>query len=282
MRSDTGSPGYTIIETMVFLAVSGFMFLIAAAFISGKQASADFKQSMNSINSQVEQVINDVSNGDFPQNNNIDCTADDTGGQPVLTSGSSEQGTNQNCVFMGKVIQFNVNGNASNYDVYTVAGRQYVTDPVTGTVPSDLAEADPVAVYDTNHSPPDFDLTSQNQLEWGLKVISVKDLNNPGSSIAGIGFFTGFGNYDNPGGTLESGSEGLVEADVTGGTGLPEPSMVGLINGDANFIQNNNTDNIQICFQDNAGQYAILDIGSASGQGFTTNVSLYNTQPTSC
>ena len=60
------SGGYTIIEVMIFLAVSAFMFVVAAYFIQGKQANAEFNQGMQAINSSMQKVINDVNDNNYP------------------------------------------------------------------------------------------------------------------------------------------------------------------------------------------------------------------------
>ena len=49
--------GYTIVEVLIFLAISSLMFLLAATFISGKQSAVEFKQGMNDINTQIKSVV---------------------------------------------------------------------------------------------------------------------------------------------------------------------------------------------------------------------------------
>src|SRR5947209_7153977 len=90
--------GYTIVEVMIFLAVSGFMFIIAAQFVSGKQAHAEFRQGMNDVKAQVQQTINDVANGYFPSNSDFSCNTES--GRPQPDTGSTGQGQNKGCVFM--------------------------------------------------------------------------------------------------------------------------------------------------------------------------------------
>src|ERR1044071_4210461 len=90
MRGGEQKQGYTIVEVMVFLAISGFMFLIAAGFVAGRQSTAEFKQGMNSINDQMRQVINDVGNGFYPSNSDFTCNAV-LPGQPPFTVTAVQQ-----------------------------------------------------------------------------------------------------------------------------------------------------------------------------------------------
>src|SRR5690242_788053 len=115
--------GYTIVEIMIFLAISGLMFVIATSFLSGRQASAEFRQSMEDINANLSQIINDVGNGYYPTNNSFKCTT--TGQTLDFSSTATTQGSNTGCVFMGKIVQFAPSGtDRATYRVYSIAGRQ--------------------------------------------------------------------------------------------------------------------------------------------------------------
>lgn len=114
------SSGFTIVETMIVLAVTGVLFVSVMAVMSGKQSKTQFNQAMNSLKTQVEQVIGEVQSGYFPDTGGFSCI----GGN--LTGGSSAQGTNVDCVFLGKVIQFNKDDDF-NYVVYPVSGLKDAT-----------------------------------------------------------------------------------------------------------------------------------------------------------
>jgi len=165
------------VEVMIFLAVSGFMFIVAAAFVSGKQSNAEFRQGMNDIASQIQQVINDVSDGHYPSGS-FTCTPGGSSG-PTFSSGSTGQGANQGCMFLGQVMQFDIQdslgtNHPDEYNVYTVAGNQYANGTTTGpdlsTGLSGASGAHPAAVFSNSGGP---DLTSRKTLEWGLQVTGV-------------------------------------------------------------------------------------------------------------
>ncbi len=59
------SLGYTIVEVLVVLAVSSFMFVIAANFINGRQERASFASGSNDLASALRNVLNQVADGHY-------------------------------------------------------------------------------------------------------------------------------------------------------------------------------------------------------------------------
>jgi len=118
--------GYTIIEVMIVLAISGVMFLIAATFINGKAELATFKSSITELATNLQANINDVVAGkysDIP----IYCGLDGRGKLELLNGASSQstQGTNPSCVFIGKFIYFYKGSDNldDKYGVMSIAGN---------------------------------------------------------------------------------------------------------------------------------------------------------------
>lgn len=292
MRAASKSRGYTVLEVMIFLAVSGFMFLIAAVFVQGKQAQGEFKQSMNDINTKVQQVINDVSNGFYPSNNSFSCSSS-SGPQPILIiTGltASTQGSNLGCVFLGKVIQFGVNSNRTGYNIYTVAGSQYANGAQSGSPPNSFANAVPTTIDGTFTGGVRVNLTEYNTLQWGLQAskVYVCDTSlghcNPGltDDSTAIGFFGSFANQGN-GGNVLSGSQTVQIAPIPPNYPLGDPNetetqMVQDINNKLPAATANQN-YFAICFKGNSGQYGLLTIGDLGGQRLTTQIQLATTPP---
>lgn len=275
-RGGLNPRGYTILEVMIFLAISGVMFVIAAGFISGKQGRTEFRQSMNAINAQIQQTINDVANGFYPSANNLTCTADNLGNPPNITSTANTQGKNQGCVFLGKVIQFGVQGTGMRgYNVYSITGRQYVGSATQGKVPTTFTEAKPEVIYNP------VDLTEYKKLEHGAMVTKMR---SSGADVNAIGFFNSFGSYDG-GGTLQSGSQ-TVSAVIIPGTSsaLNEstPNMVAEINTFMSVAYTTPNPDITVCFDSGRGQYATLTIGGSAGQRLTSSVQIDNVVSAAC
>jgi prepilin-type N-terminal cleavage/methylation domain-containing protein len=181
-----GSRGFTIVEVMIVLGVSGVLFVAAAIMISGKQNQAAFNQAIQQMQSQMQQVINEVANGYFPSNANFQCTAN-AGGPVVLSSiGANAQGENAGCVFAGKVLQFKVAGtNPEQYNVFTLAGAQKDS---TGKEVTSLAASVPKVIAPATGSPAGFpDITTSTVLQNGLTVA------NTTSPVGGMWYNNGAG-----------------------------------------------------------------------------------------
>jgi type II secretory pathway pseudopilin PulG len=131
-RAERGrGAGYTILETMIFLAVSAAMFVSAMAFISGRQNRTEFAAAIRDFESTINDVANDVSNGYYSNATNdgkqIIC---DVNNNIVRIQGliSDSQGANTGCVFIGKALQFrSTTAGDDKYITMSLVGRQYKT-----------------------------------------------------------------------------------------------------------------------------------------------------------
>ena len=263
--------GYTIVEVMVFLAVSGFMFVVAATFINGKQANAQFRQGMNETNQAVQTVMNDVINGFYPVNSNFKCDADATH-PPNPHGGSNTQGENLGCTFLGKVIQFDAADNTgardgAHYNIYSVAGRQYAPNS-TSVGPKNFTEAMPVAVDE-----PDINLTEYDTIKWGNTVSAMYSVDSLGNytPIGAFGFFNGFGNFDGAG-TLQSGASSAQVAIVpVVQLGNKEKVVTDNIPNITTPLSN---PKIVICFNGANGLKASITVGGNNGQQLTTDLEI--------
>ncbi len=124
-RADGGwDRGYTILETMIFLAVSAAMFVSAMALINGKQQRTEFSTGVRDFESSLNDLANDVQNGYFSNNSangQVYCYATSTS-----TIVSTTYDNRQGCILIGKAIQFAPNANTSKYSVVTMVGKQFV------------------------------------------------------------------------------------------------------------------------------------------------------------
>lgn len=267
--------GYTIVEVMLFLAISGFMFVLAAIFINGKQANAEFRQGINDANTQLRTVMNDVVNGFYPSANNFQCMTN-LSGAPYFPAGTKNQGQNLGCLFIGKVVQFGVQGSGnstdgwSGYSIYSVAGRQFANGSLTQP-PASFADSQPVAITSGN-------ITQKKAFQWGITATSVC---SPAPSLpakctsttpGAIGFFGAFGSFDSSN-TLQSGSQ-TVNLAIIPGSKLGDADEVGNIPSLATSGSILTDPNILICFKNGKGRTASITLGGAHGQQLSTDITM--------
>ena len=92
---------------------------------------------------------------------------------------SSEQGSNENCIFLGKILKFNTDG----YTAYTTIGLRK-NGPILST---SLEASNPIVSEN---------ITESYKLPWGIritKVVSVKNLSK--STRSAVGVLSSLGNF---------------------------------------------------------------------------------------
>lgn len=181
-----GGAGFTIVETLIVLAVTMMLFLSAVLLVNGRQRNTAFNQSIRAIQGQIEQVMSDVSSGYYASDGRLQCT--ETGGNLILsTSGTESQGTNKDCVFMGKVLQFGVrNTDPQKYNVFTLVGARESAG-TNGVF--DLADASARVIARTPSDPASVPNAFDSPiLQYGLTLHRAYYPSN--NEIAAIGFVT--------------------------------------------------------------------------------------------
>jgi hypothetical protein len=189
--------GYTVVEVMIVLAVSGMMFIVAANFINGKQAKTAFNQGVNEMASRLQDTIEQVTDGrysDIPLN----CSV--VGSSLNFSGPTKGQGKNQDCVFLGKIVHFysaDGSGQPQDYETFSLATARTATTLVgTTNIPN---------------------LTTHGTVPQRLNIVSMSVKTNgfPATEITvyNIGFAQGLG-VSNGAGAYKSGAQtvGLVYA----------------------------------------------------------------------
>lgn len=171
--------GFTIVEVMIFLAISGLMLTMAIIGSGNLARQARFSDTINSFHSSVQREYEEVVSGvNTRQNTDLAC-----GGATGVNTGTDS------CILIGKVLSFQIDG--SIIDVRNVTGLGTVEN--SGTILDQIKLA--VPKLSTSGS-------KQFELTWGAKVqvasretgTDVTDPKKSGSSravITNIGYLRG-------------------------------------------------------------------------------------------
>ncbi|HTH72242.1 MAG TPA: prepilin-type N-terminal cleavage/methylation domain-containing protein [Candidatus Pristimantibacillus sp.] len=278
-RCSTPRGGFTIIEVLIVLAVTGALFLSAALMISGKQAQTAFDQSIREIQSQVQQSLNEVGAGFYPNNNNFKCAVAGVGQPPTLSAAAVNQGTNSGCIFLGKAIQFGVGSNdPDRFSTYTIAALQNFGS--CATEPACLAAAKPVVVAPSNpsHNTAGYpDNSNDEELHNGLKAVRAWYNNGAGDvEIGAIAFVSSLAQYGATGGLVSGASSvNIVAIDGTA-LGASKQDLAELLNSDGGNKLAAGTINpsggVYVCFESGGTQdYGIIQIGG-NGRDLAVNL----------
>jgi type II secretory pathway pseudopilin PulG len=195
--------GYTLLEVMLFLAISSILFVFSGVVLQGQGARTEFVSSMNDVNSKMQQWIDQVRNGYTSSNAGIgdyNCSLDASGNPKLTVPGvgpANKVGTNLSCIFLGKAIMVNGSVGSGPHDVndkiyaYTVLGRRTYDDGSGQTNVNNLQNANPTAaIYETTgDGVPDINLTESYKIPNGVLVKNVYVKGTPGPNGL-VGFFT--------------------------------------------------------------------------------------------
>jgi hypothetical protein len=129
MRKARG--GFTIVETLIFLAVSGAMFVIAFYGMRGQQDSVGFRQSLNGMEQKIREIYNNVDNGYFGSIGQYACTATAPNYHVVIAASvpnaTTSGGDSGDCIFIGKTVDF-INDNHTQMNIETLIGSRLDPD----------------------------------------------------------------------------------------------------------------------------------------------------------
>jgi hypothetical protein len=294
------SSGYTIIEVLIFLAVSGFLLVVSITFLSGREGHARFSTSMRDMQSKMQDWLNDTPSGfaggqSGTNNGDIFCRVVGTKLQ-IKDTGTPPD--SPDCIFLGKAIQFTDSttshnaGQESKVYAYSVFGRRTLID-ATGSerLVANIPEASPTpavpipSVSGSNK----VNLTDTYTLGGVTKVLSVTSqaINSSGGIINGhshlAGFFLSFNQLSanrNGSQDLKSYLFNLPNNEDPGTTSSTVDDCIGL-SGSCAKTPNSLSDDLwpqamaswQICFgNDGNSDTAVLTIGTSNGFGASTRL----------
>ena len=183
--SDNSDRGFTIIEVILFLALTALFMMIAFAGISGRSGQVQFTDSMRSLASYLQRQYSDTLNGVNIRDNTLGCQYAVGGG---INFSSSEPGRSE-CTVMGKAVVFSDGSDAAG--VYVIVGR-FLTQTVDSSDPNYLdpslsdidliMAAEPVVLKDQLDEVYDLEWQSQFVEPSGLGPSAIAFIRSPRSS----------------------------------------------------------------------------------------------------
>lgn len=170
--------GYTLIEVMLFLAISLVIFAVSVVVVRGQAGESEFRTSVDAVNQQLQQWIDQVQNGLSSSTSGssaaetaFKCTTNTSSGvrYPELNSGGggNQRGANPDCVFLGDAILVNNQTADSNhiFEIPIVGLR--VNDQ--GDLSSSIADSHPIAAIPDANS--NVNLSQTYTIPNGTRVL---------------------------------------------------------------------------------------------------------------
>ncbi len=105
MWANKNQTGFTIVETLIVLSITGLLFLMTMLLVRGQINNFQSKDAVTQLETALRTTLNDVSNGYYPDKGKLSCTL----GLPVSASvdvAGGNVGTSTDCVYAGKSITF--------------------------------------------------------------------------------------------------------------------------------------------------------------------------------
>ncbi|MCA9328506.1 hypothetical protein KC959_01945 [Candidatus Saccharibacteria bacterium] len=249
--------GYTILEVLIFIAVSALIFVFAMIAISGRQEQVQFTQGVREFEAKVQDILNDITTGYYAANPTIRCeiVAGNASLDFSLTN-NEDLGTNNNCIYIGKVIQVLPDGADADKRmfIYNLVGKRYA-DTENSLIADTITEVSPKLV--SSSAPGSNDSSEEYFTRYGLKITKLIEL--PTASPAPeFGAFSIISNFAGGGsGVTTSQSQsvrvGTIKGTSVGDTESELKTVVDQFNNTSSVntgFFNEGSDGVVICLQD--------------------------------
>ncbi|NBW29417.1 type II secretion system protein [bacterium] len=246
--------GFTIVEVLIVLAISGVIMVATLPFISNKQNNTQFTVGIRQIQNQLQEILNNVSTGNVtvPASVNYSCTSSNGAG-PVITSTLSNLGTNFGCQYIGMGIYFDKN----SMQIIPIIGQKYSDSNLTKV--TSLASAKPCPmIFVTNGC---SQVNGATTINYPSSITMSKYSNTIGTGLVAIYSITSISSDVSNG----SGGVDLLNLGLNAliGTGIPNSG---------NILASTYNLPIDICF--NSGTNSNSGVIHLSPKGNPTSVDL--------
>lgn len=154
--------GYTIIEVIIVLAITGAIFTSATIIFRGKHGQTSFNQAMYDLESKIKSTVSDVQSGTSQASSGFFCREDNA--RPLVTTNPAGA-DKQDCIVLGRAVQL-INNRSETY-IYTVLGLR----APGGVVAETFGQTNPEPIFPTAGLP-STDFTVRYSLVGGARVLS--------------------------------------------------------------------------------------------------------------
>lgn len=264
----TPEGGFTILELIIVLTITVALLGSALLLFQQRIPRTQFETAVNELTVQLSDAASQVSSGYYPNTDNLQCTG------ASLTVGTEEQGTNENCLFIGQAFRFGspdvtacpVGGGVDGCNdsiVYTVYGRR----TNLGAIVTNLKDSYPrVPVDDVAQRP----YTNG----YGMYFTRILSGGAGGDIVGGIAYLQTFGSTVNNDGSPSGASQLQIVPLKNTNLGQPKGDFLSTVNANVNnqgFLSDPNPDGgIKICLRSSqTDQYATVLL---AGNGVTTSI----------
>lgn len=259
--------GYTIVEVLVVLAVTGALLGSAFYFMNGRSRRLAFENDITAFRTKLDDTINNVATGYYSRNANFSCSSSDTG-PSINSSGSNARGTNQDCQYIGRGIHFN-----TGWDYYYIHNIIGLRKSSTGLA-QDLSQVKP-KVLSVSASYTSSVETAEKVDFFNTTLVKTKTYNSSGEYLSTsrrgfIGFISSLPSADSLSGA--TGSVGSQKVELYTINDTADTTKINLTQNKNDFVDwfNNNTDwtklvtvvRYEVCFDSKgSNQRGIVSIG---------------------
>lgn len=197
-RVSSRNQGYTIIETIIFLAVTGAVFASTIGIISGQQARTEFTQAVRDVQTRLQDISNDVSTGFYHNTGTLKCHKTPGGPQITPSPGTDTQGTNEDCIFLGRALQFAPTSGTDpeKINVYNVVGLRKIAGGTQEVQNFSQAKPTAMAPGDTTNTGFSQDAIEVIKLSAGITAGYVKyEHGGVLTNVSGFGYLSTLAQY---------------------------------------------------------------------------------------
>jgi type II secretory pathway pseudopilin PulG len=275
IKTDRDRPlGFTIVETMIVLAIGTVVGISALILLTERLSKNDFMIASNNFVQHLQQVLTDTDSGYYFNNGNFTCNEPASPGSTItISSGSTAQGSNYGCISLGTVLQLHPLGQSSQYVIIPLAGNQY-TDALNTEVSETIPQAQPIPIATYYGSPSTVDASQTANLDDGLQIYYLKADSNDGTHVnvpvGAIGFLPGdaSGNLASQDSTSISSNAQTLQLYYVGGTNVNEarPTLASQINA-TNLIA---AKDVQICITNGGDESDLVTMNGTNASDITS------------